>query len=309
MTEQAQFDYFYGDESEQYSFYRIPRLLVVGEQYRQLSTDAKLLYGLMLDRMSLSAKNGWYDDCGRVYIYYPINEIEKHLNCGHNKAVRLVAELDRNGGIGLIERHRQGQGKPSVIYVKRFATREVSTQQDIHKHLTIGNPKVSKQDFLKPQNHTSRSFISEPPEVSKSNANYTDQNYTYPIKPIESYPSVDEMDRERCMLELREQVDYSCLLESYQESEVNEILELIVEVLCSTNATIRLNGSQIPIRHVKERFQKLDRFHIEYVLDCLRENTTSVRNIRAYLLTVLYNAPVTIEHYYRAKVQHDLYGQ
>ena len=111
------------------------------------------------------------------------------------------------------------------------------------------------------------------------------------------------------MLELRERVDYSCLLESYQESEVNEILELIVEVLCSTNATIRLNGSQIPIRHVKERFQKLDRFHIEYVLDCLRENTTSVRNIRAYLLTVLYNAPVTSEHYYRAKVQHDLYGQ
>ena len=309
MQQSVSYDYFYGDESEQYSFYRIPRLLVVGEQYRQLSTDAKLLYGLMLDRMSLSAKNGWYDDCGRVYIYYPINEIEKHLNCGHNKAVRLVAELDRNGGIGLIERHRQGQGKPSVIYVKRFAAREVSIQQDIHKHLTIENPEVSKQDFLKSQNHTSRSFISKPPEVSKSNANYTDQNYTYPVKPIESYPSVDEMDRERCMLELRERVDYSCLLESYQESEVNEILELIVEVLCSTNATIRLNGSQIPIRHVKERFQKLDRFHIEYVLDCLRENTTSVRNIRAYLLTVLYNAPVTIEHYYRAKVQHDLYGQ
>lgn len=309
MQQSVSYDYFYGDESEQYSFYRIPRLLVVGEQYRQLSTDAKLLYGLMLDRMSLSAKNGWYDDYGRVYIYYPINEIEKHLNCGHNKAVRLVAELDQNGGIGLIERRRQGQGKPSIIYVKRFAARGISMQQDNSKHLSMESPEVSKQDFLKSQNQTSRSFISELSEVSKANANYTDKNYTYPVKPIESYPSIDEVDRERCMLELREQVDYTCLLESYPESEVNEILGLIVEVLCSTNATIRLNGSQIPIRHVKERFQKLDRFHIEYVLDCLRENTTSVRNIRAYLLTVLYNAPVTMEHYYRAKVQHDLYGQ
>ena len=111
------------------------------------------------------------------------------------------------------------------------------------------------------------------------------------------------------MRDLKQRVDYDRLLERYRGGELDEILELIVEVLCSSNATIRVNGGQIPIRFVKDRFQSLDRFHIEYVIDSLRENTTSVRNIRAYLLTTLYNAPVTIDHYYQAKVQHDLYGQ
>ena len=87
-------DYFYGEESEQFSYFRIPRLLVRSKKFKTLSTDAKLLYGLMLDRMGLSAKHGWYDELGRVYIYYTLDEIQTDLMCGHNKAVRLLAELD-----------------------------------------------------------------------------------------------------------------------------------------------------------------------------------------------------------------------
>lgn len=105
------FDYYYGEESESCSFYRIPRLLIVGERFSGLSMDAKLLYGLMLDRMNLSARNGWYDDAGRVYIYYTLEEIQESMSCGHGKAVRLLAELDTGKGIGLIERTKQGQGK------------------------------------------------------------------------------------------------------------------------------------------------------------------------------------------------------
>ena len=88
------FDYYYGDESNQFAFYRIPRQLITGEAFKKLSTDAKLLYGLLLDRMGLSAKNGWYDDMGRVFIYYTLDEIQEDLDCGHEKAVRLLAELD-----------------------------------------------------------------------------------------------------------------------------------------------------------------------------------------------------------------------
>ena len=115
MQKQVYFDYFYGEESEQFSYYRIPRLLVTGQQFKNLSTDAKLLYGLMLDRMGLSIKNHWYDHCGRVYIHYTLDEIQTALNCGHNKGVRLLAELDTVTGIGLIERVKQGQGHPSII--------------------------------------------------------------------------------------------------------------------------------------------------------------------------------------------------
>ena len=115
------YDYYYGEESNQFSFYRIPRQLIVGANYKRLSVEAKLLYGLLLDRMELSAKNGWYDDTGRVYIYYTLNEIQENLNCGHDKATKLLVELDIRNGIGLIERVKQGQGRPAKIYVKRFA--------------------------------------------------------------------------------------------------------------------------------------------------------------------------------------------
>ena len=92
MEEQTFFDYYYGGESEQFAFYRIPRQLVTGSYFRNLSTDAKLLYGLLLDRMSLSMKNGWYDEQGRVYIYYPLDEIQEALCCSHGNDKRVVFE-------------------------------------------------------------------------------------------------------------------------------------------------------------------------------------------------------------------------
>lgn len=114
MQAQVNFSYFYGEESEQFSYFRIPRLLVRSKRFKTLSTEAKLLYGLMLDRMGLSAKHGWYDELGRVYIYYTLDELQTDLMCGHNKAVRLLAELDTGkDGFGLIERVKQGQGRPA----------------------------------------------------------------------------------------------------------------------------------------------------------------------------------------------------
>ena len=143
MTAEKSFDYYYGDESSQFSFYRIPRQLITGERFKRLSTDAKLLYGLLLDRMGLSAKNGWYDEQGRVYIYYTLDEIQEDLNCAHGKAVKLLSELDTGNGFGLIERVKQGQGRPTKIYVKRFTTREKPPQpaapQDIPRLPKIGD--------------------------------------------------------------------------------------------------------------------------------------------------------------------------
>ena len=96
------FGYFYGDQSESYSFYRFPKQLMTGEQFKRLSMDAKVLYGLMLDRMGLSAKNGWRDELGRVFIYYTLTEIQEDFNCGHDRVLRMLAELDAEKGIGLI---------------------------------------------------------------------------------------------------------------------------------------------------------------------------------------------------------------
>ena len=149
MAESMIYDYYYGDESSQFSFYRIPRQLVTGQQFKKISTDAKLLYGLLLDRMGLSARNGWYDDAGRVYIFYTLDEVQEDLNCGHEKAVKLLSELDTDKGCGLIERVKQGQGRPTKIYVKRFTTRRVPTEtpapQEIPRLPKIGSQEVGNQ--------------------------------------------------------------------------------------------------------------------------------------------------------------------
>lgn len=113
-----QFDYFYGSQAEQFSFYRIPKVLFTDPQFKPLSTDAKVLYGILLDRMSLSVKNHWLDEQSRVYIIFTTEEIMKALSCANQKACRLMLELEKDAG--LIERKRQGLGKPSLIYVKNF---------------------------------------------------------------------------------------------------------------------------------------------------------------------------------------------
>lgn len=115
-------DYFRGHEAYQFSFYRIPKVLFTDPRFKHLSASAKLLYGMLLDRMDLSRKNGWFDDAGRVYIYYPVAEAAAQLGCGPDKAMGLFAELDGKNGGGLIERRRQGLGKPALIYPKNFTT-------------------------------------------------------------------------------------------------------------------------------------------------------------------------------------------
>lgn len=114
-----QYEYFYGAQAEQFSFYRIPKALFTETNFRELSTDAKVLYGILLDRMSLSLKNQWLDAQNKVYIIFTVEEIMDALNCANQKATRLMVELEKQAG--LIERKRQGLGRPNLIYVKNFA--------------------------------------------------------------------------------------------------------------------------------------------------------------------------------------------
>lgn len=114
-----QYEYFYGAQAEQFSFYRIPKALFTEPNFRGLSTDAKVLYGILLDRMSLSLKNQWLDAQNKVYIIFTVEEIMDALNCANQKATRLMVELEKQAG--LIEHKRQGLGRPNLIYVKNFA--------------------------------------------------------------------------------------------------------------------------------------------------------------------------------------------
>ena len=112
-------DYFYWQSGELFAYFRIPKALFQDSRFRQLSTDARTLYGILLDRMSLSAKNSWVDEHGRVYIIYTVREVQESLCCAEHKAVKLFRELEQ---ADLIERKRRGLGRPSLIYVKNFSS-------------------------------------------------------------------------------------------------------------------------------------------------------------------------------------------
>jgi len=120
MDHRYEFDYFYGSQSEQFSFFRLPNVIVRDDRFKKLSSDAKILYGIMLDRMSLSRENKWVDSENRVYIIFTLNDVMKEFECCKRKASTLMSELDMKSGIGLIEKKRQGLGKPDLIYLKNF---------------------------------------------------------------------------------------------------------------------------------------------------------------------------------------------
>lgn len=299
-------DYFYGEESEQFSYFRIPRLLVHSKKFKTLSTEAKLLYGLMLDRMGLSAKHGWYDELGRVYIYYTLDEIQTDLMCGHNKAVRLLAELDTGKtGFGLIERVKQGQGRPAKIYVKKFAATDVpevplsapvsdfpDSEMQTSQKQTSRLPLLGSQDFPKW-------------EASYLDNNYPDSSYPDPSIPPAKPPGNGRIERWSLKERVKEQIEYDTLCTQYAAEDVDALVELIAEMQSSTAEAVRLGKEQIPIEVIKERFRQLTQMHVAYVLDSLRTTTTQINNIKAYLLTALYNAPTTMGFFYSAQVRHD----
>lgn len=330
MESTIKFDYFRGMEAEQYTFYRIPKVLFTAECFRELSCEAKVLYGLLLDRMGLSIKNRWFDEEDRVYIIFTVEELAELLNCGTQKVVRLLKELDVKSGIGLIEKKRLGLGKPNVIYVKNFMIQELTRGEapDLEaetlentlngenhnsRNVKITIQESAKSQFKNGENHHSRIVKSDIPEYPKSQSNNTEySDIEYNENQSIDRSEGDVMERKKHFRNIvQEQIYYQSLIQNpqYQKSEVDELVELIVEVLMlPDDRRLWIAGDEKPALLVKDRFRILTDAHLEYILDCMKRNTGNVQNVKNYLLTSLYNAPLTMEHYYRLAVNHDLYG-
>ena len=366
-----EFDYYHGYESEQFAFYRIPKVLFTDDYFKELSCDAKVLYGLMLDRMSLSVKNRWIDEKDRVYIIFTLEQVMQYMNCGRDKGMKTLAELDTKKGIGLIERIKQGFGKPDIIYVKSFLIKEntisghkaedTKNPENGHQEVQIVNDEVSslekttysgrknrplevekndllelekttypgrknrpievgKTDLLRSEEQTYGSRENRLVKVGKSNSNYTNINNTN-INQInlssdepgsQKEDKIDEMEIIQIYTDIvKTNIDYEILIqdcESGDRAYIDEIVDLLVETISIKRKTIVIGGAEYPYQFVKNKLLKVNYFHIQYVIGCLHDTTTKVRNVKAYLLTCLFNAPSTIENYYRARVNHDMYG-
>lgn len=324
---QFNLDYFYGNEAGQFRFYRVPKALFDGE----LSLEATTLYSLMLDRVGLSVKNGWLDSLGRVFIYFVQKDVQKLLRCGHNRATAFMRELER---FGLIERKRQGLGKPAIIYVKNFSGCESGALENEGNEIEEKVPAVQRKDasnkalFSAPEGavQTAQNGQSRVPaegsldcpnraanDTEKKETELSETNRILPQPPrTERSRSrygrnlMDEMDWIRD--EIRENIDYEGLIWDHPcDSDIFEgYVELMTEACCSTRETVRICGQELPTAVVRSRFLKLNREHVEYVRDCLGHTTAAIGNIKAYTLAALYNAPVTMGQYYTALASRDL---
>ena len=294
------FDYFYGAQSQQFAFYRIPKVLFTDNRFQNISTEGKVLYGLLLEGIDTAdayqttikfrngaiaqMENGWIDDEGRVYIIFTLTTIRQAMNCAEKSAIKYLTELEE---FGLIERIRQGFGKPALIYVKNFIDQQ-NLQVRTSKNYSSPPVKVTGQDLYNLQpNYTYN--------------NNTDFNNTNPILSEDE----DRMGYEKYFME---QLNIEALKQDYpyDREMIDGIMELILDVVCSKRKTICIAGDVKSVNVVKGRFMKLNMEHIRYVMNCMQENTTKIRSIKQYMLAALYNAPATIDSYYRAEVNHDM---
>ena len=282
-------DYFYGQAGELFSFYRIPKALFQEPRFQSLSTDAKTLYGILLDRMSLSVKNGWLDEQGRMYIICTVREVQEPLCCAEHKAVKLFRELEK---FGLIERKRRGLEKPSLVYVKNFSAES------------------SKSIFQNRDFHDSGGFKNASQDPSKSRCNKTKENDTEMSETDPFYSEDAEGMSKRTQLEeyFSQSLEIDLLLRLYPDDEdtIYQIVDLLVDTCATNRKLLRIAGDDKPAEVVRSRFMKLNADHIRFVLKCLAKNSSPIRNMKQYLLASLYNAPTTMQLSYQNQTNHDL---
>ena len=465
----TQLNYFYENEIEKFLFYRVPKVLFEYLYYRCVSFEARTFFGVLLNQMTLSRKNKWLDDGGRVYIYFTQQSAMRITGYGHNKVARMFLELEQ---VGLIERKKQGQGKPARIYVKNFtavlenagttgekvketqaetagASEAAKAETDIPasdvaaampvvpqeerkeaetvevvllpeaaetesaRALPVYDSTEKKEDAspeqtaetseknwkapmavpavsmeLSPERtripdravpeadvstewmgaqagHTSgvvENFVEnsasptagapflpsgggtetaqtsgfgksglpisgsqeipkrEPNNNKKNKNNFSNTNS--PPTPSQT-ASGGRSGRERrgkewresklqamreCEAEIKARIEYVRLSVQYRYDMdlVDDYVALMTELMCSDRDYIYISQDYRPVEKVWERLMKIDYEHMTYIVDSLLENKTRVTNIRAYMLSVLYNAPVTIRSYYTAKVNYDM---
>ena len=231
------FDYFYGQSGEMFSYFRVPQILFRDIKFKDLSTDAKTLYGILLDRMGLSVKNGWLDEQGRVYIIFPVQEVMDALGCADNKATKLFRELEK---FGLIERKRRGLGKPNLIYVKNFA-----------------DPR-----FRNREKNGSGAADSAQQETAKSRGNKTEWNKTEGSEPDPFSSDAEDESDERTRLEayFMQSLEVDLLLRACPDEEdtIHQIVNLLVDTCSSKRRMLRVAGDDKPAEVVRSRFMKLN---------------------------------------------------
>ena len=299
------------------AYLKLPKALLTEPRYRRLSDGAKLFYGMLLDRLELSVKNGWEDEAGRSYIYFTVESAAAQLCCGRDKVTGLFRALEE---AGLIRRHRQGLGRPSRIYVLEPREERAAAEAPADAAPAAETPAsdAGNPDMETPENSAAESGETRRPEAEEPGGNQTEEKETDYNKTEQNHPDPTEdavvvdwtgedyRARFRNYFQWRFEWEYLLEAKPQDRERLEEILELLVDTVCTARTSFTFGGEKRPASVVKSRLLDLDRWHVEYVLETMGKGDSPIRNVRSYLLTALYNAPLTMENYYRTKVEQDM---
>lgn len=244
-----------------------------------------MLYGLLFDRVGLSIMNSWFDEENRAYIIFSIQEIMDMMYCSKPTAIKFMSELE---DVGLIEKQKRGRGLTDYIYVKKVVDSEKVVKNVDHKEL---------KEFTSEGQETELQEVKDfNPNNTNINNNYFNDIYTNP--PPKSREDYEEI--------IKENVEYDILKLDFKGEWLDNIIELMLDVLCSDSKTIRVNQTNMPIEQVRKRYLQINDMHIRYLDDFVRKNDYEIHNFRNFYISAIYNAPIMIDSFYEEWVKEDM---
>lgn len=293
------FNYLSASGIDKFTFYRMPKILFVDDYFSAISCEAKVLYGLLLDRATLSKSNNWIDELGRVYVFFKQTEAMEMLNIKKNKVIAIFKELE---DIGLLIRKKQGQGKPTRLYVLDFSSHTDEENSKTNEVVSDDEEQTSDENIKKEvkrlEKQTSKGLKNKPlssnyinkTEMNKTESIYLSSNANQPTSKNNENINDRLIDRyNNAVNKVKKQIEYGYLIENYEKSTIDLIVSLIADVYVD-DSSISVNGRTIVAEQVRTEYAKLTQEHIEFVLESIANTKTKIKNIRTYLQSCLYNA-------------------
>ena len=262
------------------------------DKYSHISLEAKFLYALLLNRTALSIKNHLMDKNGNIYIIYKQSDVQNELGFSKQKVQKMFSELENNS---LIFRQKQHCNLPDMIFVTKLSEDKQDNYQGLNSELPKNENKSSEGMKIIP--------------LSNTDKNKTNKNREESIYHQKKQNNSELIDITSVRNSVYSQIEYDAIKENLMTVDSKNILDnivsIITEVYSKKNGKTYVNGESVYYTQLKPLFAELNQFHVEYVLECISSRTSTmqpIKNLKAYLMTALFNAPKTMDEYYKNQI-------
>ncbi len=291
-------------------FYQMPKFLFEGDLKKGLSNDAKVLYSLLKDRHELSLQNNWVNERNEVYLVYTREDMADMLGCSQPTLRKSLKQLIDSG---LMEEERMGLNRANRIYLTAVTLVNTGVKDSFSpecKNLSVQTEKNLQSRGKESFTQECKKFSPNDTEYNNTDFSDTESNHIHQSdQEDDGYDVIEIRDHYEKVIKKNIAYDYVIQYKIGRKDDVESIVGIMADICAmQDSANVKVNGNLQPVSVVKERFLQIDSMHLEYIMDCLEENPSNVRNIRAYLITTIFNAPTTISQYYRSKVNHDMHS-